>query len=164
MPQAGLVTAIYARCDTGKRVLHYLATGENGGDSQLDVLLSRYVGVPLPQARAIADQQIQQCDTDLSKQEAAQASAAAASQAAASAAAAAAKQTAAIQAEQQRSCAAIGGRVDAEWGWCASTVKGNPSGNPGAECENANVAFNTDGSIADYAYTTDKDFYPSCFR
>jgi hypothetical protein len=121
------------------------------------------VGVPLPQARAIADQQIQQCDTDLSKQESAQASAAAASQAASSAAAALAQQRAAVQAEQQRSCTEIGGRVDTDWGWCASTVQGNPSGKPGSECKYASVAFNPDGTIAKYSYDSDKDFYPSCF-
>ncbi|GAC1369953.1 MAG: hypothetical protein NVSMB43_05020 [Pseudarthrobacter sp.] len=117
---------MHAPCDLGDEVLHYLATGDNAGDPQLDVVLSKYVGVSLPQARAIADQQIQQCDAKLSGQETAQASAAAASRVAASEAADAAKKKAAVQATQASSCAAIGGRVDTKWGWCASTVGGQP--------------------------------------
>lgn len=168
---AGLVQALHAGCNVGEKVLNYLATGDNGGDPQLDVLLSKYVGVDHPQARAIADQQIQQCDANLSRQEAAQASAAAAelsrekaAQASATAAAREAAAAAQLKATQDSSCAAIGGRVDTEWGWCASTVKGNPSAKPGADCSNAQVAFNPDGTLADWAASTTKETYPGCFR
>jgi hypothetical protein len=167
----GLVKALHASCDVGNKVLHYLATGDNGGDPQLDVLLSKYVGAGLPQARAIADQQIQQCDANLSKQEAAQASAAAASRAAASQAAIvtskaadAAKEKAAIEGTQASSCAAIGGRVDTNWGWCASTVRGNPSSKPGSDCSYASVAFNPDGTLAQWSSSTTRDSYPGCFQ
>lgn len=168
---ADLVKALHPRCDVGEKILNYLATGDNGGDPQLDVLLSKYVGVGRPQARAIADQQIQQCDADLSKQEAAQASAAAAAQASASAAAVRASQDAdkaaaqaAVKATQEKSCTAIGGRVDADWGWCASTVQGNPSGEPGSDCANASLAFNQDGTLAEWAFWNTKRSYPGCFR
>lgn len=147
----------------GNKILHYLATGDNGGDPQLDVLLSKYVGASQPKARAIADQQIQQCDANLSGQEVAQASAAAASRAAASAAADAAAEKAAVKATQVSSCAAIGGRIDTNWQWYASTVKGNPSGEPGADCSNASVAFNPDGTLAKWSISTEKDFDPGCF-
>ncbi|MHA7289553.1 hypothetical protein ACX80V_07905 [Arthrobacter sp. MDT3-24] len=166
-----MVTALHARCDVGNKVLQYLASGDNGGDPQLDVLLSKYVGVGLPQARAIADQQIQQCDAHLSEQEAAQTSAAAASRAASSQAAKAtteaadaAKDKAAVQATQSSSCAAIGGQVDTNLGWCASTVKGNPSGKPGSDCSYASVAFNPDGTLASWSSSTTRDFYPGCFQ
>jgi hypothetical protein len=167
----GLVKALHAHCDVGSKVLSYLATGDNGGDPQLDVLLSKYVGVGLPQARAIADQQIQQCDANLSEQEAAQASAAAASRAAASQAAIAATEAAdaardkaAVQATQVTSCAAIGGHVDTRSGWCASTVKGNPSGQPGSDCSYASVPFNPDGTLAKWSSSTSRDSYPGCFQ
>lgn len=153
---AGLVKALHPHCDVGDKVLNYLATGDNGGDPQLDVLLSKYVGVDLPQARAIADQQIQQCDANLSRQEAAQASATAAALEAADAAK--------KKATQDSSCAAIGGRVDTTWGWCASTVKGNPSGEPGSDCSYAQVAFNPDGTLAKWSSSTTKDSYPGCFQ
>ncbi|WP_426997980.1 hypothetical protein [Pseudarthrobacter sp. N5] len=168
---AGLVKALHPHCDVGDKVLNYLATGDNGGDPQLDVLLSKYVGVDLPQARAIADQQIQQCDANLSRQEAAQASAAAAdlsrqkaAQASATAAALEAADAAKKKATQDSSCAAIGGRVDTTWGWCASTVKGNPSGEPGSDCSYAQVAFNPDGTLAKWSSSTTKDSYPGCFQ
>jgi hypothetical protein len=161
---SGLVTPVHARCDVGNKILHYLATGDNGGDPQLDVVLSKDVGVSVPQARAIADQEIQQCDAAMSKQEASQASAAAQATAAASAAAAAEQKKADVQATQTKSCAAIGGKVDPDWGWCASTVPGNPSGKPGSDCKYANVAFNPDGTLATWSSSTTKDFYPGCFQ
>jgi hypothetical protein len=160
----GLVTAVHGQCDFGEKILHYLATGDNQGDPQLDTAFSEYVGVSLPRARSIADQQIQQCDARLSKQEAAQASAAAAASAADSAQAAAEQEEEAVQATQEKSCAAIGGTVDPKWGWCASTVQGNPSGEPGSDCEYASVAFNPDGTLATWSSSTTKDSYPGCFR
>jgi hypothetical protein len=170
-PTAGLVKALHQRCDVGSKVMNYLATGNNGGDPQLDVLLAKYVGVDAPQARAIADQQIQECDANLSRQDAAQASAAAAAQASASAVAVRASQDAdraaaeaAVKTAREKSCTSIGGRVDTEWSWCASTVKGNASGRPGADCTSAEVAFNQDGSLAEWSSSSAKETWPGCFR
>lgn len=162
---AGLVPAEYPQCDVGAQILRYLQTGDNGGDPQLDVQFANYVGVPVAQARALADQYIQQCDQQAATQESSQAYAESVSLSAASESAARAQQGAAIAAQEQKSCAAIGGRVDPQWGWCASTVPGDPSGQPGADCANASVSFNLDdGTLADYSYTTAKDVYPGCFR
>lgn len=59
----GLITAQSAECaDLGRRVLAYLRSGDNGGDPNLDVEYSGSVGVPLPQARSIADSAINECD------------------------------------------------------------------------------------------------------
>jgi hypothetical protein len=74
----GLITAQYARCDVGAQILNYLATGDNGGDPGLDQVFASFVGVPAPQARALADQYIQNCDAQQAEQEAAASSSAAA--------------------------------------------------------------------------------------
>jgi hypothetical protein len=166
-----LVTARYPQCDLGPQILNYLATGNNGGDPGLDKLFADHVGAPDPQARALADQWIEACDKQQAEKEAAAASAQAAATAAASAgasrsaaAASEAQEQAAVIATQERSCAAIGGEVDDSMGMCHSTVPGNPSGQPGSECEFAWVGFNRDGTIWQGGLETERDFYPGCFR
>ena len=165
---AGLIKAAHAQCDVGQKILRYISTGDNQGDPQLDVEFSRNVGSPLPQARSIADQYIQQCDASLSKQEAAQASAAAEAQAKASASAAAAQAAAdrtaaeaAVQTNQQIACAAIGGRLDT--GACYSIVQGSPGG-PGLDCRYALITFKQDGTIDPAALADLKAQLPGCFH
>ncbi len=165
---AGLVTAEHPQCDVGAQILQYLQTGDNGGDPQLDVQFANYVGVPAAQARALADQAIQQCDQQAATQETSQAYAESTSLAAASASAARAQQDAAIAAQRRKSCASIGGRVDHQFGGagaCASTVPGDPSGQPGAECASAYVSFSLDGGTLDSdSYQTAKHDHAGCFR
>lgn len=62
----GLVVASNNGCATlGRAVLEYLSTGDNRGDPNLDLKYGDSVGVPLPQARAIADRAIVDCDTQI---------------------------------------------------------------------------------------------------
>lgn len=112
----GLIKAVHSNCDFGDVMLRYLASGDNQGNPNLDTSLSQYVGVPVPQARGIADRYVQDCDARLSKQEAEQASAAASVQAEASRAAAeaqavaqAAKDKATLLVVEQKACAPLGG-------------------------------------------------------
>ncbi|MDZ7931193.1 MAG: DUF4333 domain-containing protein [Rhodococcus sp. (in: high G+C Gram-positive bacteria)] len=59
----GLIVANSNGCATlGWAVLEYLSTGENRGDPTLDLKYGDSVGVALPQARAIADRAIVDCD------------------------------------------------------------------------------------------------------
>lgn len=164
---AGLVPAEYPQCDIGAQILRYLQTGDNGGDPQLDVQFANYVGASPAQARALADQAIQQCDQQAATQQSSQAYAQSTSAAAASASAAQAQQDAATAAQKQQSCAAIGGRVDQEFGGagvCASTVPGDPSGQPGAECASAYVTFSLDGTLDSDSYKTAKHDHAGCFQ
>ncbi|CCG02363.1 hypothetical protein [Blastococcus saxobsidens] len=135
----GLIRAQYSACDLGKEILRYLATGDNGGDPGMDRVFAQYVGVPVPQARALADEWIVACDEQYAEQESAEISAAAeasarASASAASAAASAsrAQHNAAVAAEEKRSCAAIGGQ--ARDGICESTSPGHVTGDPYYPC------------------------------
>jgi hypothetical protein len=62
----GLIVASNIGCATlGRTVLEYLSTGDNRGDPTLDLKYGGSVGVPRPQARAIADQAIVDCDTKI---------------------------------------------------------------------------------------------------
>lgn len=62
----GLVVANNSECATlGRAVLDYLSTGNNRGDPTLDLRYGDSVGVPRPQARAIADQAIVDCDSQI---------------------------------------------------------------------------------------------------
>lgn len=136
----GLVPAQYAVCDLGADILNYLATGDNGGDPGMDQVFADYVGVPEPQARALASDWIEGCNEQQAEQEAAAASSASAS----SAAAAAEASEAAQNAENRRACEAIGGHYvePAIWGGaCESTVEGNPSGEPFKDCGHAWITF-----------------------
>jgi len=170
----GLVKALHARCDVGNKVMHYLATGDNEGDPQLDVLLSKYVGVDLPQARAVADQQIQQCDANLSKQEAAQASAEASASAKASQAAAEAQaseratqdKAARLVTEQKACSAALGGKVRDGGSFadlCVSSAHGSTTDGSNTDCGYAQIAFQRDGTLASADIAGIKDGYPGCF-
>jgi hypothetical protein len=169
----GLVAAMHAQCDVGEKVLRYLATDDNGGDAQLDVLLSKYVGVPLPQARAIADQQIQQCDANVSGHEAAQASASASAKAQASRAAAetqasaqAAQDKAARVAAEQKACAPLGGQVRDGGSFadlCVSTKQGSTTDGSRTSCAFAQIPFQPDGTLSSSDIDGFKDGYPGCF-
>lgn len=62
--QNGLIVAQNPACATlGETVLRYLTDGDNRGDPSLDIEYADSVGVPLPQARAIADDAILECDS-----------------------------------------------------------------------------------------------------
>jgi hypothetical protein len=89
-----------------------------------------------------------------------QASAAAVASASAAEASASAY-AALLAATQERTCRAINGHVSS--GSCASNVNGDPSGNPGAECDSAYAWFNNDGTIDRGSLETANSFYPGCF-
>ncbi len=79
-------------------------------------------------------------------------------------------QRATVEAAKLRSCVATGGHIATKAdtaipeGWCASNIKGNPSGMGGSDCSFAGLPFNGDGTIRTSAYETSKDFYPGCFN
>lgn len=154
----GLVPARHPDCNIGGQLLRYLATGDNAGHPWLDQNYANDVGATPPQARAIADEAIEACDAALDQRAAAATAAASASAAATSRQQAAAEQLTA----RESNCAAIGGKYDAQWQWCASTVSGNPSGEAGADCRNASVPF--DGVTIDpKAVRHELEWYPGCF-
>jgi hypothetical protein len=171
---AGLVQPVHHQCDFGSTILDYLATGDNKGDPKLDTAFSQHVGVPLPQARAIAEQAIERCDTAISKQEAAQASATASAQAEAAevvaeaqASAKAAQETAARVAREQKVCAPLGGTVedggDSSADLCVSTNKGNATDEAGLSCASATIPFQPDETLSAADIATFKEGYPGCF-
>lgn len=171
---AGLIQAVHDQCDFGSKILHYLATGDNQGDPKLDTAFSQHVGVPVPQARAIADQAIERCDESLSKQEAAQASAAASAQTKASAAAAeaqasakAAQDRAERLAKEQRVCAPLGGTVraggDISADLCVSNNKGQTTDEAHLSCAYATIPFQPDGTLSAADIASFKEGYPGCF-
>jgi uncharacterized lipoprotein NlpE involved in copper resistance len=170
---SGLVTAQHSECDHGAEILNYLATGDNGGDPDLDQLFANYVGVSEPKARALADQWIEGCDQQYAQQEAAASSSAAQARAeasyetaqsasAAAASASEAQQEATVLANQQRSCAAIGGRVFD--GVCHSTSPGDSTATGNPPCSSAVVAFNFEGTIDLPNLTDAESFRPGCWR
>jgi biotin carboxyl carrier protein len=171
---AGLIQAIHGQCDFGSKILHYLATGDNQGDPKLDTAFSQHVGVPLPQARAVADQAIERCDEALSKQEAAQASAAASSQTKASAvladaqaSAKAAQDKAERLLQEQKVCAPLGGTVqdggDVSADLCVPSNKGQTTGEVPLSCTYATIPFQADGTLLAADIATFKQGYPGCF-
>jgi len=170
-PSNGLIAAQHAQCNFGPTLLHYLATGDNGGNPWYDQHYSSDVGASAPQARAIADKAIQDCDADLDKQatSAAQAtseSAAATSKAAAAATSKAAAATSEAQAaatrEQARvrSCQSIGGKYDSTtYGSCQSTVQGDATGH----CSYSSVGFEGGSQISQAQLVQAKKSYPGCW-
>jgi biotin carboxyl carrier protein len=166
---AGLIQAVHDQCDFGSKILHYLATGDNQGDPKLDTAFSQHEGVPLPQARAIADQAIERCDEAVSKQEAAQASAAAEASAAsteAQASAKAAQDKAERLAKEQKVCAPLGGTVQDGGGvgadLCVSNNKGQTTDEAHLSCAYATIPFQPDGTRSAADIATFKGGYPGC--
>jgi len=128
--------ARHADCNFGPTLLHYLATGDNGGNPWYDQHYANDVGASAPQARAVADKAIQDCDAYLDQQ--ATSAAQATSQRAA--ATSEAQATATRDQARERSCQSIGGRYDStSYGLCQSTVTGNPSGQPGNDCSYSSI-------------------------
>lgn len=154
----GVVKATHPQCDLGPKILHYLITGDNGGDPQLDVAFSQHVGAPEPQARSIADQYVQQCDARIDRQ----ASESAKVQTETSADPKNATQDAATRdITQAAACDAIGGRVEGTL--CHSTIQASPGG-PGLNCSDATIAFNADGNIDPAVLADANKQLPGCFR
>lgn len=171
---AGLIQAVHERCDFGSKILHYLATGDNQGDPKLDTAFSQHVGVPVPQARAVADQAIERCDEAISKQEAAQASAAASAQTKASAAAADAQASAKAAQDkaerlvgEQKVCAPLGGTVrdggDISADLCVPNNTGQTNDEAHLSCTYATIPFQPDGTLSAADIAIFKDGYPGCF-
>jgi hypothetical protein len=165
---SGLVAAQHPQCDQGAQILDYLATGDNGGDPGMDQVFASHVGVPQPQARALADQWIESCDQQLDRQAAAASSSAAevearasASTASAAASASRAQHEAAVAAEQQRSCAGIDGQ--ARDGICQSSSAGHVTGDPYYPCSALVVQFTEDGMIDQGSYHDTNADHPGCF-
>lgn len=182
--------------EIGPRVARYLVTGNNEGRPELDAHLAEtynHVKSAPSQARdglirVAANQATTNCDQradDLAaaaeqqrivsgqaRVEAEQVQHEGAERARREAEQAQASQAARARLEsvQRGSCLNIGGRFhqDAGRAMCYSTVTGNPSGNPGAECDPHGqplwIGFQPNGLINPAAYRTSQDFYPKCFR
>ena len=106
------------------RATHYRETGDNDGNPWYDQHYAADVGIPLPQARAIADAAIERCDDTLDDQEA-QASRAASQSAAAATSAA---RRAALAEKEATACGQIGGVLTQRAGGdtCRSRHPGRP--------------------------------------
>jgi hypothetical protein len=149
----GLVAAQHPECaTTGTKLLHYLTTGDNGGDPSYDRNYGAYVNEALPQARARADTAIADCDLTLTGQ------AIAASAAASSSAAATSQQQAAALLEPVmiESCHAIGGSYPSVDGFCDS-----PDG--GGYCAFSGVLFDSSGRINQSDFAQKKAAKPGCW-
>jgi hypothetical protein len=140
----------------------------------MDTAFSPYVGVPLPQARSIADQKIQDCDANLSKQEAAKASAEASAKAKDSQAAAEVQASALashdkatrLESEQKTCTAALGGKVREGGNFadlCVSNSQGNTTDGSRTSCNHAQIAFQSDGTLTTSDIASIKSGYPGCF-
>jgi hypothetical protein len=165
----GLVPAEHPICDVGAQILRYLATGDNGGDPVLDQLFASEVGSSKPQARALIDQYITQCDQRQDQDIAASSSSAAAAvaessyEAAATASrAAASASAAALAAQQQRSCAAIGGQSDGSR--CQSASQGNVANDSYFPCSSVYVEYTEEGTIDQVSLHDVTTDHPGCFR
>jgi hypothetical protein len=165
---AGLVVAQYPQCDVGAEILDYLATGDNGGDPSVDQVFASHVGVPAPQARALADQYIESCDQQAAQQKAAASSSAAeasaresASAASAAASASQAQHDAAVAAQRQRSCAAIGGQAGDSL--CQSASQGSAANDPYYPCSAVYVEFTDEGTIDQTSLHNVSTDHPGCF-
>lgn len=148
-----LVAAQHPQCGTtGTKLLHYLTTGDNGGDPSLDQRYGSSVNSSAPQARAIADKAIQDCDNLLNSQ--ALNSAAATS----SAAAATSQQRAAAAVEPVKiaSCKAIGGTYPSADRQCDAP---NTSG----YCAFADVNFDSTGRVSQSDFAQKKAARPGCW-
>ncbi len=165
------MAARHPQCDVGATILRYLATGDNQGQSSLDLEFANSVGVPDPQARAIASRYIQLCDDRANVEEAAAASAQSRSEQESRDAEARASQDAQKAAEnrvrineESKSCATIGGCYSDRR--CYSTVTGNPRGRAGAECVYPDGTPRSvglvNGKIDTAFYQNDKEL--ECFR
>ena len=169
----GLVRAVHEKCDVGDKILQYLASGDNQGDPQLDILFASDVGASLPRARSLASQYIQQCDARLFQQEAQQESAQASTSAKASRAAAEAHASALAEQEKaarltikKQACAAIGGTVRESQSLedlCVSATPDRASDGSGPSCSYAQIAFQPDGTLSSKDISDVKGWYPGCF-
>jgi len=163
---AGLVAPRHARCDIGVKLLHYLATGDNGGDPYYDQTFANDVGASPPQARAIADKAIQDCDAAADKLATSQAQAATATREQQSeAAAATSKEQAASVLQQQRieSCRSIKGSFQPGYELCTSTVQGTSSGAYPSDCSYAMVGYEGGSQISQTQLAQSKKSYPGCW-
>jgi len=167
----GLVVARHPHCDVGSTILHYLQTGDNQGSPGLDQRFAVYVHVSLPQARALADQYIESCDQNIDRQEAAAQQAALRNaqleEQQAEQAQRLEQQRVLVHARELAACNAIGGRLGNDR--CSSVVKGNPSGEPGADCVLPDgtpiwLSFTKYGEFFSGFYSTTKNDYPGCFK
>jgi len=148
-----LIPAQYPVCDRGAQILAYLESGNNNGDPELDTVFASYVGVPAPQARALAGQWIEACDEQQIVVEMAEAAA----QAEIAASAAEARQEAAVTAERTRSCAAIGGEADHDGDLCRAPAAA------GEDCRFAWVYFTAEGTIDQESYANEMEYGGGCF-
>jgi len=148
-----LVAAQYPQCDQGAEILAYLESGNNNGDPELDRVFASYVGVSAPQARALAGQWIEACDTQQVQMEMAEAAA----QAEAAASAAEVRREAAVNAERTRSCAAIGGEADIAGDLCRAPAAA------GEDCRFAWIYFTAEGAIDQESYANEMKWGGGCF-
>jgi hypothetical protein len=128
--------------------------------------------------RALADQYIESCDQNIDRQDQAAQQAVIRSEQLAAQQAELAQRFEQQKVEQARAraelhsrelvmCNSVGGRLENER--CYSTVKGDPSGTPGADCTSMNgtpiwLSFAKSGEFLSGFYSTTKTFYPGCFR
>jgi len=148
-----LIPAQYPVCDQGAEILAYLESGNNNGDPELDRVFASYVGVPAPQARALAGQWIEACDEQQIEMEMAEAAA----QAEAAASSAEARRESAVTAERTRSCAAIGGEADHDGDLCRAPAAA------GEDCRFAWVYFTAEGTIDQESYDNEMEWGGGCF-
>jgi len=159
-PSDGLIAARHAQCNFGPPLLHYLATGDNGGNPAYDQHFADDVGASMPQARAIADKAIQDCDAYYDQQ--ATSAAQATSQRAA--ATSEAQATAARDQARDRSCQSIRGRYEPSGSeLCQSTVMGNPAGQSGTDCSYSSIGFEGGSQISQAQLAQARKSYPGCW-
>jgi len=166
-PSGGLIAARHAQCNFGPTLLHYLATGDNGGNPSYDQHFADDVGASMPQARAIADKAIQDCDAYLDQQATSAAAATSQRAAATSEAQAATSEAQAAATQEQareRSCQSIGGKYEAGYRLCQSTVHGAATNQTGSDCGSyAGVGFEGGTQISQAQLAQARKDYPGCW-
>lgn len=156
----GLIPSEHPECDNvGTKVLHYLQTGDNGGDPHLDSALAYAVGSSVPIARSYADREILKCNNYY--------------QAVASSLASQASESAskAAEADQEiKSCSVVGGnvRTDRPGSWsggngCYSTVQGSSGAPYEANCPDVYLVFDLSGHLDQSSNESTLQGYPRCF-
>lgn len=162
----GLVVPRHSQCNYGPMILRYLETGDNQGHPVLDQNLGAYVHEPLPQARAMADTGVENCDNAVDRQEQAAQQQVAQVEQQREQQAEQARERQAVQTEELTECNIVGGQLANQV--CYSAVKGNPSGRPGDECDPGghpiSLGFNQRGEFLSGFLETSKTFYPGCWK
>lgn len=158
----GLVLARHDNCNYGSQLLHYLQTGDAGGDPWFDQHFSDDVGASTPQARAIADKAIETCDAADDQQDAN----AARDVSASAEATASATAQADLRQKEAIACQGINGQLQTGnlGDLCVSKTPEAVSGTPDhTRCSLGSLNFTAAGTLDPHDVAFARTNYPACY-